>query len=234
MKTKRWIIYLTVLIGIMLILVGCKATPAPPAGFIQNHEIMTEDDKSPFHRVWYNPNTDWEGYTRILVAPVNTYYLTKADWWQSAAFAVDRQKDSQRIADYMWTKVCDSFDSDPDKRFRPAYLPGPRTLVLEIALVQLVPTKVWLNAAGMIFAVTIDHGTVAMEARLRDGATGKVIATFADREHGKSSLVSVANLTWYSHAKYIIDDWAAQMVQVIKTGGSEHVADSPAFTLQPW
>ncbi len=234
MKISSCVIYLTILIVAMFILVGCKAAPAPPAGFIQNHQIMTEDGKSPFHRVWYDPNTNWEEYTRILVAPVNTYYLTKADWWQSATFAADRRKDSQRIADYMWTKVCDSFNSDPDKRFKPTYLPGPRTLILEMALVQLVPTKVWLNAAGMVFAVTIDQGTVAMEARVRDGATGNVIATFADREHGKSSLVSVANLTWYSHAEHIIDDWAAQMVEVIKTGGIEHVEDSPAFTLQPW
>ena len=218
----------------MLILVGCKAAPAPPAGFIQNHQIMAKDQKSPFHRVWYDTNVDWNGYEKVFVAPVNTLYLTKADWWQSATFAADRRKDSQRIADYMWTKVCDSFNSDPDKRFKPAHLPGQRTLILEMALVQLVPTKVWLNAAGMVFAVTIDHGTVAMEARVRNGAAGKVIATFADREHGKSSLVSVANLMWYSHAEHIIDDWAAQMVEVIKTGGTEHVADSPAFTLQPW
>jgi len=210
----------------MLILAGCKAAPAPPAGFIQNHEIMTEDQKSPFHRVWYDTNVDWNDYERILVAPVN--------WWQSITFAVDRQKDSKQIADYMWTRIWDAFDSDPDKRFKPAYTPGPQTLILEMALVELVPTKVWLNAVGTVFALSVDYGSVAMEARVRDGATGKIIATFADREHGKSSLISIANLTWYSHARHIIDDWAKQIVEVIKTGGSENVADSPAFTLQPW
>ncbi len=234
MKIKSRIIYLAVITAAMCILTGCKAGPAPPAGFIQNHQIMTEDGKSPFHRVWYDPNANWDYYTQIFVAPVNKDYLIKAHWWESMTFAVNRQKDSQQIADYMWTKVCGAFDSDPDKRFEPTYTRGPRTLVLEMALVQLVPTKVWLNAVGMVFAVTVDHGTVAMEARIRDGATGKVIATLADREHGKSSLVSVANLTWYSHAKYIIDDWAEQMVEAIKTGGSEYVKDSPAFTLQPW
>jgi hypothetical protein len=234
MKTNSLIIYLTVLIVVMVILVGCKAAPAPPAGFIQNHEIMVEDEKSPFHRAWYDRDADWDGYTQILVAPVNTDYLPKADWWEGVTLAVDRQKDSQQIANYMQTKVAEAFKSDPNGRFRLVDSTGPRTLVLEMALVQLVPTKVWLNAAGMIFAVTIDHGTVAMEARVRDGATGNVIATFADREHGKSSLVSVANLMWYSHAKHVIDDWAAQMVQVTKTGGTEHVEDSSVFTLQPW
>ena len=218
----------------MLILAGCKAAPAPPAGFIQNHEIMTKDQKSPFHRVWYDTNVDLNDYERILIAPVNTNYLTQADWWQSITFAANRRKDSQRIADYTWTKVCGAFDSDPDKRFEAAYTRGPRTLVLEIALVQLVPTKIWLNAIGTVFAMSVDYGSVAMEARVRDGATGKVIATFADREQGKSSLISIANLTWYSHARHIIDDWAKQMVEVIKTGGLENVADSPAFTLRPW
>ena len=234
MKTSSRIVYPAVLIMAMFILVGCKAAPAPPAGFIQDHEIMVKDDKSPFHRAWYDPNTDWDGFTQVLVAPVNTHYLNEADWWESATFTADRRKDSHRIANYMQTKVRNAFNSDPQKRFEPAESPGPRTLTLEMALVELVPTKVWLNAVGTIFAVTVDHGSVAMEAKVRDGVSGNVIATFADREHGKSSLVSVANLTWYSHAEHIIDDWAAQIVEVMKTGGTKPVEDSPTFTLQPW
>jgi len=46
--------------------------------------------------------------------------------------------------------------------------------------------------------------------------------------------MGIANLTWYSHARHIIDDWAGQIVSVMKSGGSEHVEDLPAFTLQPW
>ena len=234
MKIKSRVICLTVITAAMCIITGCKASPASPTAFIQNHQIMTEDGKSPFHRVWYDPNTRWEGYKRILIKPVNTSYITKAGWWQGITFAVDRKKDSKRIADYMWTRLCGAFESDPDERFKPAYMPGPHTLILETALVELVPTKVWLNAVGTVFALSIDYGSVAMEMKIRDGATGKIIATFADREHGKASLISIANLTWYSHARHIIDDWAQQMVQVLKTGGSEPVADSPAFTLQPW
>ena len=226
--------YPAVLIMAVFILVGCKAAPAPPAGFIQNHQIMIKDQKLPFQCVWYDPDADWDGYTQVLVAPVNTRYLSKADWWESVTFAADRHKDSYRIANYMQTKVRDAFNSDPQRRFEPAESSGPRTLTLEMALVELVPTKVWLNAIGTIFAVTVDHGSVAMEAKVRDGASGNVVATFADREHGKSSLVSVANLTWYSHAEHIIDDWAAQIVEVMKTSGTKPVADSPAFTLQPW
>ena len=234
MKTSSRIVYPAVLIMAMFILVGCKAAPAPPAGFIQNHRIMVKDEKSPFHGVWYDPDTDWDSYTQVLVAPVNTHYLSRANWWENATFTADRRKDSHQIANYMQTKVRNAFNSDPQKRFEPAESPGPRTLTLEMALVELVPTKVWLNAVGTIFAVTVDHGSVAMEAKVRDGASGNVIATFADREHGKSSLVSVANLTWYSHAEHIIDDWAAQIVEVMKTGGTKPVEDSPAFTLQPW
>ena len=114
--------------------------------------------------------------------------------------------------------------------------PGSRTVILEMALVELVPTKVWLNTVtvGLTTGTPVNRGTVAIEGRIRDGASGKVIATFADREVSKASIVNRADLTWYFHAHRIIDEWAAQLVALVNARESEIVKRSSPFTLKPW
>jgi hypothetical protein len=77
-------------------------------------------------------------------------------------------------------------------------------------------------------------GYVAIEGRVRDGATGEVIATFADREAPKAALLDVKSLTWWSPAKSIIDDWARQFVQLANRRPGAIVKDSPAFDLLVW
>ena len=219
---------------IIPIIAGCKADPAKPAGFIRNNTIMAKDDNLPFHRVWYDKNVDWPGYDKVIVAPVNTDYLAKATWWDAISLAWDREKDTRQIADYMKTRLQQAFEKKEDNRFSVTTSPGPGTLMLEMALVELAPTKACLNAAGLLIGLTIDHGMVAFEARLKDSSSGRVIATFADREQGKTSLVSVTDYTWFGHAEKVIDDWAEQTVVVLNANFSRYIDDSETLTLEPW
>jgi hypothetical protein len=73
-----------------------------------------------------------------------------------------------------------------------------------------------------------------MEGKAVDGKTGLVVAMFMDREKGRGSLVNVSDLTWYSHAKKIIDEWAQQGVKIINASENEVVEDSCPVTLLPW
>ncbi len=56
----------------------------------------------------------------------------------------------------------------------------------------------------------------------------------ADREAEQLAIVSVRGMTWYSHAKTMIDQWARQFVQVANRKPGEKVEDTEAFTLKPW
>ena len=122
---------------------------------------------------------------------------------------------------------------------------APDALVLEVAITEVVPSKVTLNALGYapfgvgiavkaIRGIAKDRSSVAMEARLRDASTGEILATAADREAEQATLVSARGLTWYSHAHGIVDAWARQFAQVANRRSGEVIEDTKIFTLKPW
>lgn len=227
---------------------GCaKAKPARPAGFVE-HSAMYEDPSVPFHRTWLKPGVDRRKYTKLYVAPVNVAYMLDMTEWQKGERAVgDIKKDVQDLAHYTREAVKKAVRQDPNKRFKLVDTPSeaPDTAILEIALTEVVPSKVTLNALGYApFGIGVavkatrafaeDQSSVAFEARLRDGSTNETIVMAADREVEQRSLVTVRGLTWYAHAHSIIDTWAKQFVQLENRKPGEIVEDSSAITLKPW
>ena len=100
------------------------------------------------------------------------------------------------------------------------------TMILELALVELVPTKAFIHAVANFIGFLIPgaqtigltgSGSVAIEGRIRDADTGKVIFKFADRQQDKTSIVSIKDITWHGHAEEIIDDWAREFVELYDT-----------------
>jgi hypothetical protein len=67
---------------------------------------------------------------------------------------------------------------------------GEETLVLEMAIIRVV-----LDSFG--------KGTVAMEGRVRDGASGDVIVIFKDQESG--------------NREKTIDSWSLELVELVNT-----------------
>ena len=88
-------------------------------------------------------------------------------------------------------------------------------MILEIALVEVVPNKAELGALGL-------------------AATGEVVAMFADREAGKFGPINLRRATWYGHAHKIIEEWAEQFVEIVNAPPGEKVKDTATFTLLPW
>ena len=121
--------------------------------------------------------------------------------------------------------------------------PKHRTMILEMALVELVPTKAFMRSVMDVFGLLIPgaqvlgltgSGSVAIEGRIRDADTGEVIFKFADRQQDKTAIISAQDFTWHGHAKEIIDDWAKEFVELYDTPSSHMVAMSSHFTLKPW
>ena len=116
-------------------------------------------------------------------------------------------------------------------------------MIIELAITELVPAKAWFNTAATAAGFVIPgagllsfagKGSVAIEGRVRDGKTGEVLATFADREKDKSAPINLASMSWYQSGKQNVDDWADQIAELLHTPRSHDVTDSSPFTLLPW
>ncbi len=223
-------------LALALLLGACAKAPAPDSGFLSDPEKMAAEERFPFDRIWYDGETDFQRYTEIMILPVNTEFLMEMPWWEEVSFPGDRRAGARELGFRLQTRVFDAFQADPNKRFTPiafaAKEPDETTLVLEMALVDLVPTRPVLSVLGG--PTGLGKGSLAIEGRFRDAHTGEVVAMFADREEAQRSLVNVKDLTWYSHAKAIINEWADQLVAVTNAGPEGVVERKPRFTLKPW
>jgi len=77
-------------------------------------------------------------------------------------------------------------------------------------------------------------GVVAIEGRVRDGASGEIIGMFADREHPGSAIVDLKALRWWEPAKAIIDDWSRELIALANNPPGAVVKQTPQFELLVW
>jgi hypothetical protein len=225
---------------------------APDAGFLREPERMVETDRAqhPFQRVWVSPGHDRERYDKIVIAPVDIEFMLENSWWDnfSTATIFGLDGDVVRLASRFQMSVERAFRDDPNERFVVTENVDARTLILELALIEVVPNKSFIAlgaiasmAATPVVSVPIgavasrtEHGYVAIEGRVRDGSTGDVVAMFADRESAKMRVLDLQSLMWYGHAYEIFDEWAEQLVAVANRPTDPGVEDPMPFTLMPW
>jgi hypothetical protein len=231
---------------IAMAIAGCKADEAKSTGFVDK-TTMTQDASLPFQRSWKKPGFDKSKYTKLYVAPVNTAYMLQHTEWQKGINQADFEKDVAKLAVFTQDAIKKAFREDPKQRMQVLDAPttDPDALIIEVAIIEVVPSKVALNALGYapfgigltvnaVRMVAKDTSTCAFEARIRDASTREIVATVADREAQQLAVVSVRGLTWYSNAETIITQWSEQFVQIANRKPGETVKDVDTFTLKPW
>jgi hypothetical protein len=218
---------------------SCRADPAPDAGFLDNPELMVKEKQLPFNAIWFKDGFDFKNYDSVVIKDIDTSHLLKLDWWDKAVIAFKTKKfspaaEAQYLARYYKEQLAKSFSSNKDQSFAVLAEPKDSSLIVELALVEVVPTKVWLNSISYLLIGPVSLGSTAMEGRLRDAKTGLVVCEFKDRELGQMDLVSIADLQWYSHSKHTIDNWADKIVEIFFAGPQGKVSASSTVTLRPW
>jgi hypothetical protein len=238
--------------------IGCRAKAAPDSGFLRDPKLMQADKAIPFNRMYVNPKFKDKQFTEIYVAPVNTDYVMAENIWEKATLAhvsqAEVKKNTDLLAAYLRKAFIKAAQNDPKKRFKVVGTPGPDTLILEMAIVQLVPSKVELQALGLVpvgfvglvstgvmagaSAVTNSEdqgkGVIAMEARTRDGTSGEVVRMFADRQHPPTAFLDIKALFWWEPAKPICDGWARQFVELENSPRGTKIKEIPNFQLMIW
>jgi hypothetical protein len=248
---RKLIVFCIGVVGSFVI--GCRAKPAPDAGFLEQPAIMQQNDKNAvFQRSYRDPNADFNKYSELMVAPVNMHYMMTQSFWEKANEAnVSKeqvQKSADQIAEYTRNAFIKAAKDDPKHRFTVVEQAGPKTLVVETAIVQLVPSKAVLNALGFVTWIPTavmmggsaasksedqGKGVVAIEGRVRDGGTGQVVAMFADRERPPTAIIDIKSLNWWAPARKVIDTWAKQFVAVANDPKGK-VKNASTFELLVW
>lgn len=230
---------------------GCdmlKAKPAPTTSFVAA-EPMYHDPALPFQRVWRRPDLNWDKYRKLYVAPVDTNHMLRMTEWQEGVRRAEIESDVRNLAVYTQNALKKAFREDPKRRLRVLETTDAAadTLSLEVALIEVVPSKVVLNmlqhvpwgvglGISAVRGIAGDKSTVAIEARLRDASSGLILAAMADREAQVIAPGNLRGLTWYGHAHQIINNWADQFVKVVNRdrAAGQVVDDTRPFTLRPW
>jgi hypothetical protein len=239
-------IQLILILLIASLLAGCRAKPAQSAGFADAN-LMNHDPLIPFNQFWRKADVDWTRYNTLYVADVNTSYMLAMTDWQKGERKEEIERDVHSIAVYTREAIKQAFRDDSKHRFQVVDAPteNSRAVVFEMALIELVPSKVALNALGYApFGVGLgvsavrgaanDKSTVAFEARIRDAATGDVLMQAADREAEQAAIIDLRGFKWYTHAHAIIDSWSKQWVRVVEQKPGEKIKDVDTFRLLPW
>lgn len=240
---------LVMMLGTSVVAGGCsKASQGRSSEFVAGQR-MQHDPALPFHQVWRKPGIRWEDYRKLYVVPVNTAYMLKTTEWEQGLRKGEIEQDVQKIAGYTQEAIKKAFREDEKKRLQvvDTDTSQPDVLILEVALTEMVPSKVVLNTLGYapfgigltiqaVRGIAEDRSTVAIEVRGRDGATKEIVFMLADREAQQTDPVGAKGLTWYSHAYRIIDTWANQFVRVANRDrvAGEVIEDTKPMTLKPW
>ena len=222
-----------------------KAPPSEGAGFVPMRQMAKRPDL-PFNKAWAKQGVNWHQYRTIYIAPVNTDYLIQATWWQQSIRADQMQQDVRNMASFMRSEFIRAFQNDPKHRFRVVQTPERGSLTVQLALTELVPSKVLLNAIKIagpygsgIAAAVLERGTeaqsaVAFEARIIDSKTGETLAMVADKEYAVARPIDLKGFTWYGNAQDVVTTWSNQFVQIANRRPGEIVKPASSFSLKPW
>jgi hypothetical protein len=220
------------IVSFIAVLAGCAPKQVPPTGFIDDSDKMEKVKNLPFHRVWIKPDLDSNRYSNVMIAPVNTEYMLKMGLTGRVKPRDGADKAARKMAGYIKEKLQSTF-------FENGYplivsKPTKKTIIIEPALIELTPARPLMNFLFVLGFFSRHRGSIAIEARLKDGESGEVIAMFADRRYGQAAIFSFKNFGRYAHPKKIVRDWSAQLTSAFLSDPGTAIPEVPKFTLSPW
>lgn len=230
-----------------------KAKPAPVSKFLdQRLSMQSMRPRLPFHYAWWNPDpavgAAVRRATEIYIAPVETRYLrpvSKALAAWEVKQGITRPED-ERIAHELWNRFRLAFWHSPAPRYRLVNQPGPRSIILELAVTELNPTSVPGNVVKTAAKFVIGplsaplgiftKGNIAIEGKVTlPGPAPRVsFLQFSDNEKDKMTWYSARDFQPYAHALVAADEWARQFEEFTRTHPLHTVEESSFFTLKPW
>jgi hypothetical protein len=245
-----------VILSLSVLFLGCavlRASPAKNSGFLPHGELLVEEkERSPFNGNYFPDRKRFYDlkptFTKIIILPVKTDYVEKRIFEDKSLelFREDRLEELNETARYFQGLLKSSFKNYPNHPMMVAEnLTDDKmpTLKLELALVELEPTKATLNVLSTVAGFFLpgsgitkpfSTGSIAFEAILRDARTGEIYVEFKDRQSDKTSAFSIKDFEAYAHQRKIIEEWSAEIAALAATPDGVKVEGADLITLDPF
>ena len=183
---------------VFTIICGCSAAARVESVdnvFLTDVDVSKKLSNLPFDHSWvWSKRKTRTDYDTVYVKPIRTDTLNPENWTRSASILITSRDDyderAREVANHFHDKVVEEFRMYPKSRYPLAAVPGPRVMVLEIALTELEFSHPVARAGALIVPVpgtgaalsTVSDPHAAFAARITDGSTGELLATAADRK----------------------------------------------------
>jgi hypothetical protein len=223
-----------------------KAKPAKLSPFFEQPEMVMDTRKTlPFQKTWIMKDKAMEPAkkTKLYVAPVSLEHLrpvkkilvrNEVEWG-----SINRRE--EEMANRLRNEFAKAFLRSPQPRYSIVQQPGPDTVTLEMAIVELNPTSPKGNAVKTALKFVVGpvaslggyftKGNMAIEGKVRDSASGALFFQFADNEADKMTLYSLRDFKPYGHALHAIKKWAEQFELMTRKPPGQKLRDSSFITL---
>ena len=214
--------------------------------YLEDRDVTATDDSLPFNHAWIDPSIKPGDYTKVFFRSVTIDKLAKNSWKDSSSTYItseqDFTKEATLLADYCKSQFNDEVISRKDAPITVTDHAGPHTLVFDMALTELEFSHPLPNAGAMLVPVpgsamlfsTISNPHSAIAGRVYNGATGKLIATFADRKYPPTRFLDFNKITATSPNREICIYWAEEIADALEREDFGKVSSRGIFKLLPW
>ena len=239
-------------------------TPAAPTTPFLNHgsELKPIPERLEWDAVWSSDPghivAKHPEIRKIYVDTINIDFLNKkkdANGVWSGDADVSKE-DIEDITNQLHKEFTEGIQNHPETSLQLVDQPGPDTLILAIALVELIPTKVSVNAlvdvggvllpgskliedagnaGAQIAAGSFSGGSIAIELKLLDGKTAKSLVEAKDRESDPASIIpNYRDFEALGWSRSTCKEWAKQFIEGFSTTADVKIEGISHFSLLPW
>ncbi|HUY28013.1 MAG TPA: DUF3313 family protein [Candidatus Binataceae bacterium] len=220
--------------GMHLGALGGKPAPPPAValaletGFLPDPARMSANSRYPFAESWVEPGADFHSYSKIMLAPVSLEHLQPPASGSDADANQDNKPAALDAAIFAGDALNSAIQQDSAHRFTAASSPDAKTVIVEMAIVELEPNRADIAASSLGMATYASvaaalesrskhtgRGSVGMEMILRDGRTNQVIAIFADTRRADAPAGEAKITPGYGFADPIVGEWMRQTIAML-------------------
>jgi hypothetical protein len=200
------------------------------AGVLPDPARMSPNPRYPFQESWVRPGVDFQNYREVMLAPVSLEHLEPPPPDSSGNVSQDYKTAALDAAIFAGDAFGRAVQDDPAHRFTLASRPDAKTIVVEMAIVGLnptrpdstassfgIPTFASASSALMRESNLKERGSIGIEMALRDGRSNQVIAIFADTRRAPVPQGDQKITPGFGFVDQIVGDWMRQIVAMLKS-----------------